>query len=198
MSTQEINRQIAQWAFNAFQPTGKSVSRVQDSDNVNYVDILVGLNSPVQNCNSYATVNLSDHQIFRKGRSLPFRAEFLGVCDNRYSEYINILATASFCAFKSRWEVGPGVIYPDIVRMYNANWAVKHIILADPFLWGDSFLSRSIGDRTIAWLMAVPITEYECQYAEKFGSDKLLSVLEKNKVDFANMERESSVGIKNN
>jgi antitoxin YqcF len=193
MKTQSINQKIAHWALEAFDSSGKRVVRVNDDDRVHFVDVLIASNTPTSACNSFATVTLSDHQAFLAGKLLPFRVELLGVCEKSFDCFVNIIATASFCISKSKWNVKPGEIYPDIVAMYDKTLNVKHILLADPFLWGKKFLSRTIDGRKIAWLQIVPITEEEFRYAEENGSDQLVKVFARKKIDFSNLKRSSVV-----
>jgi len=70
---------------------------------------------------------------------------------------------------------------------------VPHAALADPFLWGDSFKSREFSTRTVAWLMFVPLTEAEFQFASKKGFELLSTRLQSARAEVANLQRASVV-----
>ncbi len=66
----------------------------------------------------------------------------------------------------------PGYILENIINLYFSDLDMKHILLTTPFLW-DKAKSINFGEKTVAWLLAVPISEQEYHFALKYGSEEL-------------------------
>ncbi|ERP96195.1 hypothetical protein Q674_05390 [Acinetobacter sp. COS3] len=45
--------------------------------------------------------------------------------------------------------------------------------------------------KTVAWLLAVPISEAECRYAAEHGAEQLEKILAKYQIDVADINRAS-------
>ena len=85
----------------------------------------------------------------------------------------------------------PGLIIKNIVKEY-IDADMKHILLNDPFMW-DNARSFSVGDITVAWLMAIPVSDAEMAYADKHGVEALEDLLEEKDVDVADLWRKSVI-----
>lgn len=70
---------------------------------------------------------------------------------------------------------------------------MSDIYFANPFLWGDGFKSTQINDQTTAWLLAVPVSKQETEFAKKYGSSKLEDLLSAKDIDIYNLNRTSVV-----
>jgi antitoxin YqcF len=62
-----------------------------------------------------------------------------------------------------------------------------------PSLWDERLASRVVGAKTVAWLMAVPVSEAEANFAEQNGLDALETRFEQREVDVTDLERGSAV-----
>lgn len=68
---------------------------------------------------------------------------------------------------------------------------MKHILFITPFLWDiDDLLFE---DRTVIWLMAVPISNEELDYLRRNGSDKLEQLFEEQQIDFYDLNRQDVI-----
>ncbi|TWB22780.1 suppressor of fused protein SUFU [Nitrospirillum amazonense] len=56
-------------------------------------------------------------------------------------------------------------------------------------VWGDGFRSRKIADRTTAWLLAVPVSKKEIEYAAANGPAKLEKLFAERDTDIYNLNR---------
>lgn len=83
----------------------------------------------------------------------------------------------------------PGYIVRNIIEQYVEETEMKHILLTDPFLW-DEANRFQYEDISIAWLMAVPISESELSYATKHGGKALEELFEEKDIDIFNLYRE--------
>jgi len=186
------NKIIARTAAAAFRGQPR-VSCFWDDNRKNNVDLLACENQPDKGINSYSTIGLSDTPLLKEGRDIGLRLEFIGTCVGSCKEFENILSSAAFSIINSRWFCAPGVIFPDIVAMYKCSLTMKHLMFVPPFLWENDLKTLELGSKTVAWLLAIPISEDEFRYAELEGSERLQEIFEKNKIDIADINRSSVI-----
>ena len=155
------------------------------------VVIMKILNRPEEGVCSYSTIGLYEHPIGLKYKEQKLRVEFLLTLDQKETSAANILATSAFHVINSGHKCYPGVIFHDIVGMYRSDTQMKHIMFTSPFLWDEKLKGFQIDDMVIEWLLAVPISENECKYAEEFGSEALEDLFEQHGIDIFTLERVS-------
>lgn len=188
----EDNKVIARAALAAF--GGRpNVTAYWDEAGKHNVDLLACRDQPQKGVTSYSTIGLSDCPINQGGVEIDLRVEFVGACSNSVSEFGNIVTTAAFCVINSKWSCAPGVIFPDIVGMYNCSRTLKHLLLVSPFLWEDKLETLELPSKKIAWLLLIPISEAEYQYAQVEGLSKLEELFEGHQIDVFNINRPSVV-----
>jgi hypothetical protein len=190
------NKSIARAAYEAFGGKPKpNVSRYWDENNQSFVDVMVCQDRPSKGICSVATIGVSDHPLlkggeeYRDGEGALVRAEIVGACHKEVKDFPNIIATAAFCVINSKWFCAPGAIFPDIVSMYLPRVSMKHLMFFPPFLWEDRLETLSFDGLIVAWLMAVPISESEYQFAIENSSDELEELFVKNDIDIFNLNR---------
>ena len=76
--------------------------------------------------------------------------------------------------------------------MYRNDTEMQHILLCPPFLW-EKLTTLAMEEKTVAWLLLVPISEREYRFAEANGSDALEDVFVEKQIDVFNLERTSVV-----
>jgi antitoxin YqcF len=167
------------------------VSRYWDDNRASYVDIVSCQDSPWAGVTAYGTVGLSQLALAPRGQPLETRVEILGACRSEHSEFANVIATAAFCAINSQWDIAPGVIFPDALRMYECSSTMVSLLFLPPFLWDGSFKSTLIDDRRLAWLMAVPISDAEAKLAIDAGVPVLEELFEERQIDIFDLNRAS-------
>jgi hypothetical protein len=186
------NKIIAMEVAKAF--GGKpNVQRFWDERDTNYVDILKCVDRPQNNVTSYATIGLSDAPLYKDGSEYPARLELVGACGSRFEGLDNALATAAFCIINSKWFCYPGAVFSDILSMYTMSSSMHHFFFTPPFLWEETLKTMTIGDKSVAWLLAVPISNEERAFAEDQGSDALETLFEEKQIDIFDLERQSVV-----
>jgi antitoxin YqcF len=186
------NRQIAKYLRAAFGGAPK-VARYWDEANRSCVDVLTSEGQPQPGVSSFATIGLSDVPLMRDGREYPARVELVGACASATPGYGNMLATAAFCVINSQWFCGPGEVFPDVVSMYGASHTMKHLFFVPPFLWEDRLQTLTLPSKTVAWLLAVPISEAERLLAVEHGADRLEERFEAEQIDLYDLDRPSVV-----
>lgn len=188
-----VDRAIAKYLAAAFQCTHPNVRRMWDDREQHSIDVLTASDSPARGTNALATIGLSAHTVHIEKQPLQFGVELLAVGFDPTDELRRMLASTAFDIFVSHHSVSPGTLLENAVARIDPCSPVPHAALADPFLWGDSFNSREFGTRTVAWLMFVPLTEAEFQFASKKGFELLSTRLQSARAEVANLQRASVV-----
>lgn len=153
------------------------------------IDVFTTINSK-ENFKTIATIGLSEYIIGKNlSNGLSLRVEFIACSDLRYIYFENILSDCAFNIISGEYYCDYGAIYPNIIDKYYPNENMKHIFLVSPFLW--ELKGRVIDGVHVEWLMAIPISEDEYQYARKNGVEALENLLEKYEADFLNLNRNS-------
>jgi hypothetical protein len=181
----DSNRLLAKTLAKVF--AGKpSIARYWDERERHSVDVMTCEDSLQENVISYSTLGLSDHPIHEESP----RVEFVAAFGAKFEEGANIIATAAFCVIRSKWRTQPGAIFPDVVSMYRKGSNMKHLLLCQPFLW-EELLTQELSDKTVAWLLLVPISENELQFAEANGSSALEDLFVEKQIDVFDLDRRS-------
>lgn len=186
----ESNELIARTAAAVFGGSPKVVAYGDESEGSS-IDILSCADTPRVGATSYATVGLSDHPLYKGDEEYPVRVEFVGTCNTSFAHFANVLSTAAFNIINSRWFCHPGAIFPGIVGMYDASLTMKHLLFVPPFIWTPDLKTLKLEDKTVAWLMAVPISEAEYRFAEENSTDDLEVVFEEKEIDPVDIKRPS-------
>lgn len=105
-----------------------------------------------------------------------------------------MLSTAAFCVVNSGYHAGLDGAFPNVVKVHHPDTSVPHLMFLDPYLWDeDSLESRILGDKTVAWLQAVPISDTEMELLRDEGADALKVLFEQYQPDFVDLVRSSVV-----
>lgn len=177
----------------AFTFAGKPrISTFWDDSRRSSVDVLVCEDRPQEGVASYGTVNLSNSPLIQDGKEYEARLEIVGVCGHAFKGFDNALATAAFCIINSRWFCYPGAIFPDVLAMHNCSLTMQHLLFVPPFLWPNLQTLR-LSRKIVAWLLAIPISESERQYANQHGAGELEKLFLREQIDLFNLNRNSVV-----
>lgn len=180
MSVAEENKLIARTALNAYD--GKpQVHKYWDDNNKSSVDILSCEDNSFDGILSYSTLGLSDYSIGYEKNNLPLGVELVGASDSEY--FPNILATCAFNIINSKFHCSFGTIFLDVVKMYLTKSPMQHILFLSPMIWGNKFQTIKFEKKQVAWLMAIPISEEEKNFADKNGIEALQELFEENPIN---------------
>jgi hypothetical protein len=189
MNVTPANKRIAQAIAEAF--GGRpSVVRYWDDAHAHHVDVAVLRDHPHPAISSYATIGLSDWPLPQEDADDSLRVELLGACRTTYGVFGNILATAAFCVINSQCGCFPGAIFANVVSAYHQSH-MCHLMFVSPFLWDDRFKTLNLSTKTVAWLLAVPISDAERSFAESQGSEALERLFEQHSIDIFDLDRPS-------
>jgi hypothetical protein len=159
----------------------------------NYIDIVNCPDCPQENVISFATIALSDFSIGKNVNDIPLGVEFVAACDQKFIEFPNILSTCAFNIIIERSSCFPGAIYPEVISMYISNLPMKHILFVPPFGWGKEFRTLNFPNKTVTWLLAVPISDPEYKFARSKGSEVLQALFDEKQIDIYDLERRSTI-----
>jgi len=160
---------------------GCSFSRMKDQDSTHTVDVLTAESQLGEGINTYISIGLSDYDI---------PAEFIMIADNKFTFLNQLLATTVFSLLREKWNLVIGSIIPDITSLYTEG-ELDHLLLMPPFLWDESLENIAIEDKNIFTYFLVPISDSEREFAEEYGVDKLIELLNIYDIDISDLERKS-------
>jgi antitoxin YqcF len=191
----EENKEIFRSLLNTFgDKNGKrNVQSYWDEAKENWIDIVACPDSPSQYVSSYGTIGLSDFSIHKEIDGIPLGIEIVGMCDTRFERFPNIISTCAFNIILDHATCSPGIIYKDMIEMYMSETSMKHILFVPPFGWNTELRTLHFPTKKVAWLLAVPISEEEFQYAKDKGVDALETLLEEKQIEYYDLDRESTL-----
>ncbi len=193
--TKQINsrhKYLASYIAGIFGVQRPLVSRYGDENGHSDVFILEADNSPQAGVKSYSTIGLSDAPLFLNGKEFGARIEILGACGASFYGFADAISTAAFCVINSHWFCAPGGIFPDVIATHGISKTMSDIYFASPFLW-EGIKTIDVEGNDIAWLLAVPVSAAETEFAKKNGSEKLEALFSEMDIDIFNLNRPSVV-----
>ena len=188
----DANRMIARRLATTFGGSA-SVTRYWDDRRDNCIDILVVKDRPQRGVSSYGTIGLSDAHAEDDGTDRHTGMEMLGVCSQDSQNFGNILASAAFCVINSHWECRRGTIFPDLIATYHPLLAMRHLFFVSAHLWEGQLSKLGVENKTVDWLLAIPISDGERAYAEMHGAAELERWFDGHNADTFNLGRPSSI-----
>lgn len=188
----EANKQIAKDMRAVFDGAQCKVLNYMDKDEKSEIHVLHSTETPEEGLISYATVGLSDYPDDSYEVDPPLGVEIITV--SNLPDFGEVVSTAAFCVINSGYRVQPGAIFPGVVRLHHPDTTVPNLMFVDPYLWDDEDLaSRVYGEKTVAFLQAVPVSDAETEYVLENGSDALGALFEEKDPDFIDLQRASVV-----
>ena len=167
------------------------IFRYWDDNKIKNIDILSSDNRPNPGVISYATIGLSECEIGLISNDKSLRVELLGACNENEEFFANILATSAFEIIDKK-KCTYGAIIQNVISKYITESEMKHVYLMNPFLW-DGFKTLEIENKSIAWLLIIPISEKEKEYANVNGWEALEDKFEEFNIDIFNLYRRSVI-----
>jgi antitoxin YqcF len=158
-----------------------------------FVGVLSSADRPVAGVTSYSTIKLSDHAMPWGDGEFAVRIELAGACANSATQFPNLLASTAFHIMQSAAVYHPGTVIENIARESGVSSTLPHVYLATPLLWGKALVTFEIDGGTVAWLLAMPISEAERQYLRERGEQALESRFDSEQIDLFDPERPGTV-----
>ena len=162
-----------------------------DDNEINNIDIMSSLDRPYHGVKSYATIGLSECDIGLFSNDKRLRVELLGACDEKEELFANILATTAFEIMEKK-QCTYGDVIQNVISEYIIDSEMKHVYLMNPFLWNE-FETLEFRELCVAWLLIIPISEQEKEYAIINGWEALEDKFEAVDIDIFNLNRKSII-----
>lgn len=184
-----LERGVALHTAKALSCEMRPIVEYWDDNRKSHIFILEAANRPQHNVTTYCTIGLSGHPLFHNGVEFPARVEIIGACGSIFKDFGSVISTAAFCIINSGWFCAPGKIFPEIIDMYGLSNTMNDIYFASPFLWPSLEKSILIDAKTVAWLLAVPVSRDETEFAVRFGPQALENLFEERDIDIFDLNR---------
>ncbi|UAJ12725.1 suppressor of fused domain protein [Glacieibacterium megasporae] len=185
------HKTLARYLKSALGGDGVKVVTYWDEAEKSSIAILSASDSPTTGVTTHATIGLSDVDIETSVGDAPLRVELLIAARDEFTDTANILSTCAFNVMNSGAPLLPDSVHIDAVGMYLKNTAMRHVMLYDPFLW--NLETQRLPDRTVAWLLALPISESERIYGATRGASALAELFQQMQIDVFDLERAAAV-----
>ncbi|MBZ9558058.1 MULTISPECIES: suppressor of fused domain protein [unclassified Modicisalibacter] len=185
----EDNREIAKKIASNFCGT-PAVRKYWDEKKIFSVDLIECKDRPCEGVTSYSTIGLSDHPLIHKNVEFPVHLELTGASESSNNIFPHALTTAAFYIINEKWFCCPGAMLKNAIKLYEKSLEMQHLLFTTPFLW-DDLRATKYPTKTVTWLLAVPISEDERQYARSNGTDALENLFEKEQIDIYDLSRKS-------
>lgn len=158
------------------------------------VAIAAGTDVPTEGITAYSTVNLSDWPMYVDGREHETRVEIAASAPSQIEDFESTLSTAAFYVINGRWPCHPGVVYPDVLAIYQMSATMKHVLFMGPTGFNNKFdESLQLPDRLVTWVMMIPIADSEYEFAKARGGEALIQILQDRDADYWDLKRKPLV-----
>lgn len=169
------------------------IARHHDEKEKSSVDILSCVNQPQKGVTSYSTIGLSEHSIGLKADNKKLRVEIVSAAYSNFNHTPNIIATCAFYIINDNFTCYPGAIFKYIIKLYTLDTKLTSVLMVPPFLWEGKLKNIETSEGIVTFLMAIPISDSEKDYAMENGSEALEKLLEEKKVDIFDYNRQPVV-----
>ncbi len=181
------NKKIAKYALSFIGGTPK-VERFYNEDESKTIDIMTCTGGKYKDIITLATIGLSGMDIGLSINGTPLRVELMitGLAGN--DALGNVLSTAAFGVMDDGY-CNYGMVIRNVFSDNGIQSLLNHVVLLSPVFW-ENYEVLSAEDRTVAWLLAIPISESEYAFIEKNGIAAFDKLLEDKGADVFDFNRE--------
>lgn len=187
-AVQQANRVLARRLADAVGGTPTARRYYLDDERTRHVDIAKFVDRPQPGVTTYATLGLSDTPVPRQVRP-PLGVEVLGACDSKAAFHVVLAAIAARVRTRPA-RAEPGAVFDRVVPE-QMSATLRHAVLVPQFLWVSAFGTEVVDYKTVAWLLAVPISDAEREFCAAHGSDALEARFEQAQIDVFDPNRPS-------
>jgi antitoxin YqcF len=152
------------------------------------IDIGGCADRPLAGVFSYTTIGLSDYEL-SNGADPPVQVELAAACASDRPLFPSILAAAAMQLIRRGEPVRPGGVVRDVIADFYPRATVAHLYLTRPFLWGERLKYLHGQAKSIAWLLAVPVTSGELLCLEAQGDAGLEQLYQQRRIDMYSLAR---------
>ncbi|MDQ1162552.1 hypothetical protein QE422_002920 [Chryseobacterium sp. SORGH_AS 447] len=92
-----------------------------------------------------------------------------------------------------KWQCQSGAVFMRIIEMYYETSEMEHIMFISPFLWEDKLEPLKLPNKTVHWLLGVPISDKELEYKMENGKSALEDIFQEKDIDIFDINRISAI-----
>jgi antitoxin YqcF len=194
-SLSDENLSIYKYITNLFggKASSKASNEAGSGANLYGFDIITCRDTPIEKVNSYSTLALSDYFIGKDKNNISLGVELLGACGSKNDRFDAIIDSCAFTILTNHLFCPPGTILENMVQKHYPESSMKHVLLHNPFGWDQEVETLYFPSKTVVWLLCVPISIAECDYAKQLGVNSLNARFEKEQIDIYNLDRNSII-----
>jgi hypothetical protein len=161
-------KRLARHAIAAF-GSPPAIWRFTREDDDLAIDVGGCSNQPSDGLVSYTTIGLSGQPAAQIPGVPPQGWELAAVCSSQWKLFPQILAAAAFEILNQNQVPFPGHFLCGIIGRFYPLTTTPNIYFARPLMWPDKLQSLECEQRTVHWLLAVPVSSAELSHLEKNG-----------------------------
>lgn len=191
----EENRKLSEYIIDTV-GINEIIERHYDKDQKNFIDIFKCDDPIYPGIKICGTIGVSDFPNKIEMNDGSFRnipVELLIVGYEKFHMIPHILSTSAFYILNMNWECQPGSVFMRIIEMYYETFEMKHIMFISPFLWEDKLEPLKLRDKTVHWLLGVPISDKELEYKMENGASALEDIFQEKDIDIFDITRISAI-----
>jgi len=114
--------------------------------------------------------------------------ELLGACAAALLQFDNLVASCVFESMKNGANIAYGSFIENILDQYRLSSTLRHVTFVAPILW-DGLDKAVVGEKTVYWLLMLPLSDSELTFLKQNGIDALEKVFEKMQIDIFDINR---------
>ena len=162
-----------------------------DRDEKNRIAMCLVPDYPIPGVTTYATIGVSRVEVRPR-----LGVEFIAASASASPEFEDVIGTAAFFVTKDEWRPAPGCVFEDVARVGWPQTTLPHVLFEPPWLYQEqepSLENLELDERTVTWLMPLPISDEELGVAQVQGVQHLRSLFEAAQIDLFDAARPSVV-----
>ena len=163
-----------------------------DEDESHRVALFSAVARPASECTAYSTIGLCRAPNVLDGRQIAVELAMVSLSSRL--DVPNVLASCAFLVTKDRWRCAPGVVFPDVFTKYGDGGHLRHVVWVPPFPW-DRLAAVDVEDRSIHWLLGVPISDDEREFLDGNGFDAFERLLAQEDTPYFDLDRPTIVEV---
>lgn len=163
-----------------------------DEDESHSVAIFSAPERPATDCTAYSTIGLCRAPNLLDGQQIAVELAMVSLSSRQ--DVPNVLASCAFLVQKDRWLCAPGVVFPEVFTAYGDGGHLQHVLWVPPFPW-NSLAAVDVENRSLHWLLGIPISEGERAYLEGNGFDAFEQLLAEQETPYFDLDRPTIVDV---
>ena len=170
-----------------------SLKRHESPEPPGALTVLTAKGTPEPGVSSYATIGFMSHDMGLRAEGASLRAELLMAAPDTADALPGLLVGIALRLARSGAVCRHGKIAADVVPRASPG-ELRHVLFSVPFLWDGPETVR-FEDLLVAWLLLVPITEGEREFASRHGVEALEEVFRRQETDVFDLGRMTAVEL---